>query len=125
MPEADGYAVLATLRADATLATVPFIFLTAKGTRSEMSHGMNPGADDYIAKPFTAAELIDAITARLQRAAAHTGVPSFTPQRLERLGLTAREAGSFLARPGQSQQRHRRHSRHGHAHREDAPRPHL
>jgi DNA-binding NarL/FixJ family response regulator len=93
MPEADGYAVLATLRTDDALANVPFIFLTAKTARSDMRLGMNLGADDYITKPFLAPELLSAIDARLKRATSQTKpTPVFTAQRLEVLGLTPREA---------------------------------
>lgn len=93
MPEADGYTVLATLRAEAGFAHVPFIFLTAKSTRADVRLGMNLGADDYVTKPFTAPELLSAIEARLKRAASQARpAPVFTAQRLESLGLTPREA---------------------------------
>ena len=93
MPEADGYTVLASLRASTRLAAVPFIFLTAKGTTAELRHGMNLGADDYLAKPFRTADLLHAITTRLTRAAQQTrAAPAFTAARLETLGLTPREA---------------------------------
>jgi two-component system sensor histidine kinase/response regulator len=67
MPGMDGYQVLEHLRADARTATVPFIFLTAKSDRASLRQGMELGADDYITKPFSSAELSDAITARLRR----------------------------------------------------------
>lgn len=93
MPETDGYTVLATLRTDAALANVPFIFLTAKTARADMRLGMNLGADDYLTKPFHAPELLSAIDARLKRASSQTKpTPVFTAQRLEILGLTPREA---------------------------------
>jgi len=67
MPEMDGYEVLKTLRTyDTTLAT-PFIFLTARVDRSDMRQGMQLGADDYITKPFSHKELVEAIQARLAR----------------------------------------------------------
>ena len=69
MPEMDGYGVLAEVRHDRATATVPFIFLTAKGERADMRHGMNLGADDYITKPFTRDELLRAIAARLEKQA--------------------------------------------------------
>jgi DNA-binding NarL/FixJ family response regulator len=93
MPEADGYAVLATLRADPALANIPFVFLTAKSTRADVRLGMNLGADDYLTKPFVAPELLSAVEARLKRAASQVKpAPVFTAQRLESLGLTPREA---------------------------------
>lgn len=67
MPNVGGYQVLDELRAHPTTALIPFIFLTAKGERSFMRHGMELGADDYLTKPFTHAELLAAVRARLER----------------------------------------------------------
>ncbi|MCT7994513.1 EAL domain-containing response regulator [Laspinema olomoucense] len=67
MPELDGYGVLQALRADANTVNIPLIFLTAKGDRSDVRQGMNLGADDYLTKPFTKKELLEAIEARLKR----------------------------------------------------------
>jgi DNA-binding NtrC family response regulator len=68
MPGMDGYAVLRAVRTHATTADVPFIFLTAKTERAEVRLGMNLGADDYLTKPFTLEELIQAVHSRLKRA---------------------------------------------------------
>ena len=67
MPQLDGYEVLTTLRKSENTAIVPFIFLTAKASRSELRKGMNLGADDYLTKPITAEDLIKAIAARLEK----------------------------------------------------------
>ena len=67
MPEMDGYAVLEALRAHPETISTPFIFLTAKGDRKDLRAGMTLGADDYLSKPVTTAELLDAIGTRLQR----------------------------------------------------------
>lgn len=67
MPELDGYGVLSTLRQDSILATIPFIFLTAKATKVDFRQGMELGADDYLTKPFTRAELLGAIASRLKK----------------------------------------------------------
>ncbi|MDZ8183351.1 MAG: EAL domain-containing response regulator [Nostoc sp. ChiSLP02] len=67
MPEIDGYGVLTVLRQDPTTATIPFIFLTAKSAKSDFRRGMDLGADDYITKPFTRAELLSAIMNRLEK----------------------------------------------------------
>src|SRR5512134_132497 len=69
MPELDGYGVLQALQTDASLARVPFIFLTAKGEKEDLRNGMNLGADDYLTKPVTNADLVRAIEARLRRSA--------------------------------------------------------
>ena len=67
MPELDGYGVLRALRSDPVTATLPFVFLTGKAERSEMRQGMELGADDYLTKPFTKAELVGAISSRLKK----------------------------------------------------------
>lgn len=67
MPEVDGYGVLKAVRSDSTLATTPFIFLTAKADKPDYRAGMELGADDYLTKPFTHEELLQAIRSRLSR----------------------------------------------------------
>lgn len=67
MPELNGYGVLMALRANPATATVPFVFLTGKADRAEMRQGMELGADDYLTKPFTKAELVGAIASRLKK----------------------------------------------------------
>jgi class 3 adenylate cyclase/tRNA A-37 threonylcarbamoyl transferase component Bud32 len=67
MPEMDGFAVLEALRAEPRFADIPFIFLTALDDRSSMRRGMNLGADDYLPKPFTRAELLEAVNSRLKK----------------------------------------------------------
>src|SRR5262245_48864322 len=67
MPELDGHGVLQTMQADAALARIPFIFLTAKGEKDDLRSGMNLGADDYLTKPVANADLMRAIEARLRR----------------------------------------------------------
>jgi class 3 adenylate cyclase len=67
MPEMDGFAVLEALRAEKRLADVPFIFLTALDDRSNTRRGMNLGADDYLPKPFTRSELLEAVNSRLKK----------------------------------------------------------
>ena len=46
MPGTDGYTVLETLRAEERTASIPFIFLSAKGDPSQVRAGMGLGADD-------------------------------------------------------------------------------
>jgi two-component system, sensor histidine kinase and response regulator len=67
MTDLDGYDVLLALRIDNTTAMIPFIFLTAKSDRGDVRHGMELGADDYLTKPFTRDELLNAIQTRLSR----------------------------------------------------------
>ena len=108
MPELDGYGVLKELRSNKATATIPFIFLTAKGEKTDLRAGMNLGADDYLAKPVAREDLLAAVKARLERhqnheqrlldEAAKAGFkPNYeSPVPLESLGLTPREAEVLL-----------------------------
>lgn len=67
MPVLDGYGVLHAVHKNDTLKNIPFIFLTAKTERSDFRKGMELGADDYITKPFTGIELLNAVDGRLKK----------------------------------------------------------
>ncbi|MGJ7033265.1 response regulator [Niabella hirudinis] len=67
MPVLDGYGVLHALHKNAATKNIPFIFLTAKTERSDLRRGMELGADDYITKPFTGTELLNAVDGRLKK----------------------------------------------------------
>src|ERR1035437_6678604 len=67
MPKLDGYGVLALLSNEPATARIPFIFLTARTERENIRKGMDLGADDYIMKPFTRKELLQAIQTRLEK----------------------------------------------------------
>ncbi len=67
MPECTGLEVLSILRKDERTAAIPFIFLTGQAEPADRRLGMNLGADDYLTKPFTEAELLDAVRSRLER----------------------------------------------------------
>lgn len=61
MPEMDGFALLEAIRADRELSATSVMMLTALDDRASMRRGMTSGADDYLAKPFTRVELLDAL----------------------------------------------------------------
>lgn len=67
MPVMDGYQLFEAVRAQPGGAVIPFIFLTARGTREDIFAGKSLGADDYITKPVTTRELLSAVKARIQR----------------------------------------------------------
>ncbi|HKQ39284.1 MAG TPA: response regulator transcription factor [Verrucomicrobiae bacterium] len=105
MPEIDGYGVLEALRGDGDTVTIPFIFLTAKADKKDLRTGMNLGADDYLTKPASAADVLGAINSRLSRhrekEQATMAKVELTPNfesaaPLESLGLTPREAEVLL-----------------------------
>jgi len=69
MPGLDGYGVLLLMQKQPALRDVPFIFMTAKTERSDFRKGMELGADDYITKPFSDTELLNAVEARFKKSA--------------------------------------------------------
>ena len=69
MPKLDGYEVLNQLRQNVTTATIPFVFLTAKTQKVDRRQGMSLGADDFLTKPSTAEELLEVVSARLEKQA--------------------------------------------------------
>ncbi len=82
MPDLDGYQVLENIRNNPLTANTPFIFLTAKADRDSMRQGMDLGADDYLTKPFTSAELLTAINTRLIR---RTQIVEHSEQKIENI----------------------------------------
>ena len=89
MPELDGFGVLEALRDDPITRMVPLIFLTAKSEKSDVRRGMSLGADDYLTKPFTREELLEAVESRLKRqndlAKAHENVLEDAQKQLTRM----------------------------------------
>lgn len=71
MPEFDGYSVMTQLRQNPYLQSVPFIFLTAKASKTDLRLGMELGANDYLTKPFTRDELLGAVNAQIETVSTH------------------------------------------------------
>lgn len=67
MPPPDGFELKRILGGDPKLASVPFIFLTARSGTNDRISGIQDGADDYISKPFNTEELLARIDALLRR----------------------------------------------------------
>jgi DNA-binding response OmpR family regulator len=90
LPELSGFEVLRRIRA---ASRVPVIMLTARGEEVDRVVGLELGADDYLAKPFSARELVARIRAVLRRvpgeSAAADGLLQWGPLRLD---LRARRA---------------------------------
>ena len=66
LPDIDGLEVTRRLRADGV--RVPVLFLTARGEVDDLVEGLAAGGDDYIAKPFSLAEVVARTKALLRRA---------------------------------------------------------
>jgi two-component system phosphate regulon response regulator PhoB/two-component system alkaline phosphatase synthesis response regulator PhoP len=67
MPDMDGFELAKKIRADNSLSDIGIIFLTAKSQKADIIIGLEIGADDYIAKPFSLDELLARIKAVLRR----------------------------------------------------------
>src|SRR5438874_9175534 len=68
LPHIDGLEVCRLLRANEHTASIPIIMLTARAEESERIVGLELGADDYLAKPFSPNELVARVRALLRRA---------------------------------------------------------
>jgi CheY-like chemotaxis protein len=67
MPVMDGFEFISRLRQNPDLSTLPVIMITSLSNRDAMRKAMGTGADDYLTKPFTSVELIDAVLGQLQK----------------------------------------------------------
>lgn len=67
MDEGDGYATLNAMRQNPATAAIPFILMTGEADYPGMRQGMDLGADDYLAKPFTMEALLASVEARLHK----------------------------------------------------------
>lgn len=67
LPEIDGIEVCRRLKTAAKTADIPIIMLTAKAEEVDRIIGLEMGADDYVAKPFSMRELMARIKAVLRR----------------------------------------------------------
>ncbi len=91
MPGMDGMALLGAIREDPDLAGLPIILATGRSDRASMRNGMASGADDYLTKPYTGEELIEAIEARLRRTEAARALGEAADVKALRQVLTDRE----------------------------------
>ena len=96
LPGIDGLEVCRRLRA---LAPVPVIMLTAKGGEADRVVGLELGADDYLAKPFSPRELMARVKAVLRRARGPLAAPPAGPERYVDGDLTV-DVASRQARRG-------------------------
>lgn len=67
MPGLTGYELLETFRREESLRGTPVIVITAKMDRAANRRGMELGADDFITKPFSEAEVIHSVRTRLEK----------------------------------------------------------
>jgi len=67
MPKLDGYEVTERLRQPEPTSAIPIILLTARVQDSDVARGIEAGADDYMKKPFSTADLRTRVQAALGR----------------------------------------------------------
>ena len=67
LPEMDGYLVCKELRRSPGTNALPILMLTARSEPGERVRGLEAGADDYVAKPFSPRELVLRVQALLRR----------------------------------------------------------
>ena len=67
MPVIDGYEFLRHVRQNPDWVQIPFVFLTAKGERRDIHRGLLSGAEVYITKPYNSDELLQLVSAQLDR----------------------------------------------------------
>ncbi len=73
LPEVDGLEIVRRLR-DGAAIDVPVIMLTARRQETDRIYGLELGADDYVTKPFSPAELVSRVKAVLRRARGASGI---------------------------------------------------
>lgn len=69
LPGLSGLDICRAVRADEKIAAIPIIMVTARAEESERIAGLDLGADDYLAKPFSPGELVARVRALLRRTA--------------------------------------------------------
>ncbi len=93
LPELDGFEVCRRLRAR---SQVPILFLTARDDEIDRILGLELGADDYVAKPFSPRELVARVRAILKRTAG-------APAPVLRHGSLSLDRGAHLCRAGEAE----------------------
>ena len=101
LPGMDGLEVMRSIREDSvTRERVAVILLTARGEESDRIVGLSLGADDYVVKPFSPAELVarvDAVLRRIDITPEHDEPPEFDDLTIDPAGRRAVAHGEELA----------------------------
>ena len=67
LPDEAGITFLDRIRRTAAISSLPILMLTARATENDRVEGLESGADDYMVKPFSVAELVARVRALLRR----------------------------------------------------------
>ena len=87
MGEKSGFDMARAMKKDPQLARVPIIFCTARDTEDDMVAGLNLGADDYIAKPYSIRNVLARVRTVLRRTSQHETAASESPTSFEGLSV--------------------------------------
>ena len=94
MPGLSGFDVLDSLRSEAATNDLPFVLLTAASDRESVRKGMRLGADDFLTKPVRPLELVEAISAALDKRRRHEALAPARPggprEQASAAGMTGR-----------------------------------
>ena len=93
LPHLSGIEVCRRLRRGPETRDIPIVILTARGEETDKVRGLDSGADDYVTKPFSPAELISRLRAVLRRAR-----PALTSEQLQFQDLVMDLAGHRVRR---------------------------
>ncbi len=99
MPRMDGYELLGALRAEPATQELPVLVLSARASEEASIEGLQAGADDYLAKPFSGRELMARVSARVELAEIRRHASAEVLAERQRLEETLRQlpAGVALA----------------------------
>jgi len=92
MPRLDGLALLAAMRSDPSLGSVPIVLLSARAGEEARIEGLDAGADDYLIKPFSSRELIARVGALLELTAFRRQAEQALRRRTEQFQTLLNEA---------------------------------
>src|SRR3954453_13075375 len=93
LPELDGRAVIRAVRRDEEAGRTPIIIVSARGSTLDRIAGLEDGADDYLPKPFSPAELVLRVKAVLGRSPG--GAPGASRGEVLAQGALVRDAGRY------------------------------
>ena len=89
LPHIDGMTLIRRMRENPAI-DVPVIMLTARGQEADRISGLELGADDYVTKPFSPAELVSRVKAVLRRTASQSHNEEVSPIELANLSIDPR-----------------------------------
>ncbi len=94
LPHIDGFNILTEIRKEKI--STPVLMLTAKGSTEDKVEGLNLGADDYLVKPFSIAELLARVRALLRRAKSSSPILSSGSITLDTVSREVRRDGTLI-----------------------------